>query len=50
MVPERIKFALFCTSGLPQVQKSASFMPMGAIFKKKCKKGLFNSFVEMQFS
>ena len=30
--------------------KSAHFMPKGAIFKKECKKVLFNSFVMMQFS
>ena len=45
MVPQGLKFAHFCMSGLPRVEKSANFMPMGAIFKKKCKKVLFNSFV-----
>ena len=42
MVQEGIKFALFCISGLPRVQKSANFMPEGAILKTKCKKVLFN--------
>ena len=45
MVPEGIKFALFCKS-----PKSANFMPKGAILKKECKKVLFHSFVKMQFS
>ena len=50
MVSEDIKFALFCTSGLPQVQKSVNFMPKGANFRKERKKVIFNSFVMMQFS
>ena len=37
MVPEGLKFVLFCTSGL---QKSANFRPKGAIFEKECKKVL----------
>ena len=41
MVPKGIKFAR---------AKSANFMPKGAIFQKKCKKVLFNSYVVMQFS
>ena len=28
-----LKFALFCISGLPQVQKSAHFMPKDAVLK-----------------
>ena len=43
MVPEGINFALFCVN-------CVNFMPKGAIFKKECKKVLFNSFVLMQFS
>ena len=50
MVPDGIQSALFCMSGLPQVQKSANVLPKGAIFKKECKKVLFNSFVIMLFS
>ena len=42
MVPEGIKFALFSTRGLP-----VSFIPKGAIFKKECKKVLFNSFFSL---
>ena len=33
MVPEGIKFALFCMSGLPRVQKRANFIPKGTILK-----------------
>ena len=50
MVPEGIKFALFCKSGLPQVQKNANFMAKGAIFRKECKKVIFNIFLMIQFS
>ena len=46
MVPDGTKR----TSGLQQVQISVNFIPKGAIFKKECKKVLFNSFVMMQFS
>ena len=42
MLPESIKFALFCMSGLPRVQKRANFIPEAAILKTKCKKVLFN--------
>ena len=49
MVPEGIKFV----SGLPKVQKSANFMPKGAIYgviiKKECKKVQFIRFAMMQF-
>ena len=31
----------FALVGKPQVQKSANFMPEGAIFKKECKKSHF---------
>ena len=52
MVPEVVKFALFCTSDLPRVQKSANYMPKGAILRKGVQKVLFNrnSFFMMQFS
>ena len=35
---------------VPEGIKSAHFMQKGAIFKKECKKVLFNSFVILQFS
>ena len=38
IVPEGIKFALFCMSGLPRVQKSADFISKGTIFKRIEKK------------
>ena len=44
MVPEGIKFAR-----LPRVQKSANFIPKGAISKKECKKVLFNSCHDVVF-
>ena len=50
MVPEGIKFALFCKSGLQRVQKSANFMPNGAILKEECKKSYFDIFLMIQFS
>ena len=43
MVPEGIKFTLFCTRDLPQVKKSANLMPEGAILKELVQKvALFN--------
>ena len=43
MVPEGIKFAFFCKSGLPRVEKRANFMSKGAI-SKNCAKSTMSYF------
>ena len=50
MVPEGLKFTLFCASGLPQENKSSNLMPEGVTLKIKCQKVLFDIIVKMKLT